>query len=202
MFRQLQKNNKQTTQCYGDKRVSVQRGHPLFLTGVFRAVLLTSLLFQVGCGFNDEDAQAQVEPDRSLGEQMLAVNSGETKFIDLDQTFINDDQAKLISQLDAVENIKLGNCAITDVGLSYFAKMPNLKGIRLSSTRISDEGMAELAGNPSLRFLIIFDAPITDMGLRYLYPLKHLESLYLINTQITEEGKAELQASLPGLHIH
>ncbi|MFN2603553.1 MAG: ankyrin repeat domain-containing protein [Gemmatimonadaceae bacterium] len=89
-----------------------------------------------------------------------------------------------ISELDHITTLDLSNSrAVTDRGLSYLARMPQLEEIDLSGCTISDRGLEVLRELPELKtFRLYHQRGITDSGVANLAPCTKLEFVTLMGT--------------------
>jgi penicillin V acylase-like amidase (Ntn superfamily) len=106
----------------------------------------------------------------------------------------------LLSQLPDLEELTLGNPAVTDADVRLLTGLPKLRGLSLMGAPIGDESLAVLKTLPSLRILNVVGTKITDAGLVHLRDLTALEYLGLKGTAVTDAGLAELK-HLTGLEV-
>lgn len=88
-----------------------------------------------------------------------------------------------------------------DLDMKSVIVLCHLKTLSISGSRITDEGLVYLKRLPEIESLDLSYSRITDNGLKRLEELKQLQSLNLANTQVTDTGVAGLQKALPGLRI-
>ena len=50
----------------------------------------------------------------------------------------------------------LYDCEVTDRGLTYLQRLPELQSLTLSYVPITDAGMSALAGHPSLEEIVVY----------------------------------------------
>ncbi len=106
-----------------------------------------------------------------------------------------------ISELDHVTTLDLSNSrAVTDRGLSYLARMPQLERIDLSGCSISDRGLEVLRDLPELKaFRMYHQRGITDAGVANLAPCTKLSFVTVMGTATGDgllralTGKANLR---------
>ena len=118
--------------------------------------------------------------------------------VGLDKATELDTVLPLLSQLPDLEELNLGNPAVTEADLRALQGLPKLRGLSLMGAPVGDEALAVMKTLPSLRNLNVIDTKITDAGLAHLRDLKALEWIGLKGTAITDAGIAEL-TSLTGL---
>jgi hypothetical protein len=125
---------------------------------------------------------------RELG--LTQVNSGD---------LIGDDDLKIISQLDQITSIALGGSKLlTDKGLQYLARMPQLRELTMGG-QISDRGLAALAHLRELRvFKMYWQTNITDAGIANLRSCDQLEEVDLLGCAIGD-GAIEALSGKPKL---
>lgn len=120
--------------------------------------------------------------------------------ISLSDGTTDDDLAYLLSLPGKryVTRIGLTYPAITDEGMNYLAKFPELTDVSLIGSRITDEGLAKLKSMPKLQRLHITDCPtITDDGVTWLAERRQLTMVNLLYTSVTPAKLKQLQEALP-----
>ncbi|HZM99450.1 MAG TPA: hypothetical protein VFB70_08645, partial [Pyrinomonadaceae bacterium] len=103
---------------------------------------------------------------------LTAINSG---------NLIGDDDLEIISQLDQITSLNLdGSKRLTDKGLRYLARMPQLRELILGG-QITDEGLEALDHLRELRvFRMFWQGNITDEGIANLRFCDQLEEVDLL----------------------
>ncbi|HSL54412.1 MAG TPA: hypothetical protein VK868_08450 [Pyrinomonadaceae bacterium] len=103
---------------------------------------------------------------------------------------MSDEDCEKLSQLDHITSLDIsGSQFITDEGLQYLARMPQLRELRLGG-RITDRGLEALQHLPDLRVLeICWQGGITDNGIANL---RHCEQLEQVNLMGTHTGDAAI----------
>jgi ankyrin repeat protein len=98
-----------------------------------------------------------------------------------------------ISELDHLTALDLSNSrAVTDRGLSYLVRMPQLRHVDLSGCSITDRGLEVLRALPELRsFRMYHQSGITDAGVANLADCTKLE---LVTVRGTETGDGVVKA--------
>jgi penicillin V acylase-like amidase (Ntn superfamily) len=104
----------------------------------------------------------------------------------------------LLARLPELEELSLGNPALTDANVAALQGLPKLRSLGLMGAPIGDEALAVVKTLPALRNLNIIGTKVTDAGLRHLGGLATLEYLGLKGTAVTDAGLGELK-SLTGL---
>jgi len=104
----------------------------------------------------------------------------------------------LLAQLPDLEELNLGNAAVTDANVRVLQGMPKLRSLGLMSAPIGDDALAVVKTLPALRVLNVSQTKVTDAGLVHLRELTALQYLGLKGTGITDAGLVHV-ASLTGL---
>jgi hypothetical protein len=112
---------------------------------------------------------------------------------------IGDDDLEIISHLDQITSLNLdGSKRLTDKGLQYLARMPQLRKLVLGG-QITDRGLAALAHLRELRvFQMYWQTNITDQGIANLRSCDHLEEVDLLGCN-TGDGAIAALAGKPKL---
>ena len=121
---------------------------------------------------------------------LTSINSG---------NLIGDDDLETISQLDQITTLNLdGSKRLTDTGLNYLARMPQLRELILGG-QITDRGLGVLAHLRELRvFRMYWQANITDLGIASLRFCNQLEEVDLLGCN-TGDGAIAALAGKPNL---
>ncbi|HEV8201784.1 MAG TPA: C45 family autoproteolytic acyltransferase/hydrolase [Candidatus Polarisedimenticolia bacterium] len=104
----------------------------------------------------------------------------------------------LLARLPDVEEVNLGNPAVTLAHVRALKSAPKLRSLGLMGAPIGDDALAEIKTLPALRVLNISGTKVTDAGLAQLRDLTALEYLGLKGTGIGDAGLAQL-SGLTGL---
>ncbi|HZN41784.1 MAG TPA: C45 family autoproteolytic acyltransferase/hydrolase [Planctomycetota bacterium] len=104
----------------------------------------------------------------------------------------------LLSQLPDLEELNLGNVALTDANVRALQGLSKLQSLGFMGAPIGDEALAVVKTLPALRVLNISATKVTDAGLAHLRELTALQYLGLKGTGITDAGLVHV-ASLTGL---
>ena len=115
---------------------------------------------------------------------LTAINSG---------NLIGDDDLEIISQLDQITSLNLdGSKRLTDKGLRYLARMPQLRELILGG-QITDEGLEALDHLRELRvFRMFWQGNITDEGIANLRFCDQLEEVDLLGCNAGDGAIAAL----------
>lgn len=97
-----------------------------------------------------------------------------------------------ISRID-VEQLDLSNSNVTDDGLEYVGKMPNLTKLELTNCNISDKGLAFLRNLKKLDTLQISKTRVSEKCMETVKCFKRLRSLEMFNTPVTDSSIAKLK---------
>ena len=114
-------------------------------------------------------------------------------------SLIGDEDLEIISQLDQITSLNLdGSKRLTDKGLGYLARMPQLRELILSG-QITDRGLEALVQLRELRvFKMFWQANITDQGIANLKYCDQLEQVDLLGCN-TGDGAIAALAGKPRL---
>ncbi|MEP7119741.1 MAG: hypothetical protein ABJE95_02480 [Byssovorax sp.] len=94
--------------------------------------------------------------------------------LDLTGTAIDDRSIRALAGLPLTE-IKLGGTGITDAGLEYLEKLPELRRIDLATTAVSDAGLESLRRLPKLSSVELCGTRVTvEAGRRLLGAVAHM----------------------------
>lgn len=106
---------------------------------------------------------------------------------------IGDDDLEIISQLDQITSLNLdGSKCLTDKGLQYLARMPQLRELILGG-QITDHGLEALAHLRELRvFQMFWQGNITDQGIANLRFCDQLEEVDLLGCNTGDGAIAAL----------
>ena len=100
----------------------------------------------------------------------------------------------LLAQLPDLEELNLGNPAVTDADVRALQGLPKLQSLGLMGAPISDEALEVMKTLPALRILNISGTKVTDAGLVHLQGITALEYLGLKGTAVTDAGLAQLKS--------
>lgn len=108
-------------------------------------------------------------------------------------SLIGDDDLQVISQLDQITSLNLdGSKRLTDKGLQYLARMPQLRELILGG-QITDRGLAALGHLRELRvFEMFWQANVTDAGVENLRFCDQLEEVDLLGCNTGDGAIAAL----------
>jgi len=106
----------------------------------------------------------------------------------------------LLAQLPDLEELNLGNPAVTGADVRALRGLPKLRGLSLMGAPAGDDALVVMKTLPALRILNIVGTKVTDAGLAHLRDLTALEYLGLKGTAVTDAGLAAL-TNLTGLEI-
>ena len=106
---------------------------------------------------------------------------------------IGDEDLEIISRLDQITSLNLdGSKRLTDKGIGYLARMPQLRQLVLSG-QITDRGLEALAQLRELRvFQMYWQNKVTDEGIRGLGFCDHLEEVDLLGCTLGDGAIAAL----------
>ena len=114
---------------------------------------------------------------------------------------IGDEDLEIISQLDQITSLNLGGTKrLTDKGLQYLARMPQLRELTVDG-QITDRGLEALAQLRELRvFRMYWQTNITDNGIANLRFCDQLEEVDLLGCT-TGDGAIAALAGKPKLRL-
>ncbi len=113
---------------------------------------------------------------------------------------LTDAMLPYLTGLTALEDLELGETAITDEGLRQLARLANLGTLNIGGTHMHGPGLRHLAKLPKLTYLSLHNAQLGDEGAAYLAQMPHLNNLILSHVRLTDDGLAVL-AHLPALKM-
>jgi serine/threonine protein kinase len=171
--------------------------------------------------FRDGEISLVIRPNDALPEQAIRLygielsgnkefQSDELKvlvgldrlnFITLDHSNLDNEGAKHLAGLAALDKLYLSNTNITDDGLRSLAGLKNLRVLKLALNKIGDDGMIHLQDLSALDELWLDGTNVTDVGLRHLRKLPRIKVLRLTGTQVTMSTKVAFQTSKPGCQV-
>ena len=106
---------------------------------------------------------------------------------------VGDDDLKIISRFENITSLNLdGSKRLTEVGLKYLSRMPQLRELILGG-QVSDRGLAALAQLSELRdFQMFWQNRVTDKGLANLKYCEQLEAVDLLGCNVGDGAIAAL----------
>lgn len=119
------------------------------------------------------------------GAPIIAVNLSRKKLSAADLA--------LIGGLRHLNRLSLLECAITDDGMKYLAKLVNLEELDFEANVLTDAGLKQIQGMTKLRRFTVSCSDVTDAGLVHLKGLKSLTILRVMKSaKITDKGMVHL----------
>jgi Leucine-rich repeat (LRR) protein len=110
----------------------------------------------------------------------------------LDETAIDDDAlGNLAARFPKLNNIWLVDTQISDEGLRKLSELTALQTLRLAGTAITDAGMAHLATQTELRTLDISRTKVTVTGLQHLKGASKLRSIRAKDSGVSDKALRE-----------
>jgi hypothetical protein len=137
-----------------------------------------------------------------VGDAGLIHLPADLQVLGLRNTKVTDAGMPAISRLSRLENLNLGNDAISDAGLKHLEGLRELKILALNNTQVTDAGLVSISRLTNLEYLYFDNQAISDAGLAQLEGLPNLKVLVVTKTQVTAAGAAKLNRKLPLLKIH
>jgi Leucine-rich repeat (LRR) protein len=169
--------------------------------------------------------QAKITGDQ-LGQ--LGAVSDKLLELQLDAGVIDDVSLESLTQLTALEQLRLRDSPITDsgiakldpsklpnlriinlpqssltaTGLEHLASFPKLVQLRLSAALLDDRAAEVLAKFPALRSLHLIGPNFTDAALDQLAKVPKLSSLYIDDCHLSDAAWERLFKAKPNIHVH
>lgn len=109
------------------------------------------------------------------------------KSIDLTETRIGDESAKIIANMVFLENVNVSSTLIEKAGIQALLKS-SLKVLSICSLAIEDDWLEAIEENKSLEELRIISSGITCEGARLISKNKHLKHLNIMNNFVKDDG--------------
>src|SRR5262249_16964181 len=97
-----------------------------------------------------------------------------------------DDALKLVGETKGLIAIRILKGGVTDKGLAYLQKLPDLEVLIVYSANVTDEGLKAVGKLSTLTKLDIAGPRVTSQGLAYLNKLGKLKELYLHGADIRD----------------
>jgi len=105
---------------------------------------------------------------------------------------LTDDVLERISHLEHVTSLQSGGSkALTDAGVKYLARMPQLRHLDLSGTQVTDRGLEVLRELPALESISLSWSGVTDAGVGHL---RNCERLQRVDLSATNTGDGAIKA--------
>ena len=100
--------------------------------------------------------------------QSLLEAKEQITWLDLSDSDLSDDDAKILSELPNVTKLKLQNTSITDESVKYFEHMNELTILNLYGTAVSDQSIDNLLKIKKLEKIFIWKSGISEEGIEQL----------------------------------
>lgn len=121
-----------------------------------------------------------------------------------------DESFKILATMTSLEEINVGPASlVTDKGLEFIKRLPNLKTLSVYEAPLTDKSLAAVSELPSLERLTLCNsagiggkARFTDEGIMALAKCANLRELVVRQTGVSEPGAAALKARLPNCSIN
>ena len=178
----------------------------------------------------DEVIAIRLTQSKITGDQLEQLSAVSDKLLELllDAGVIEDAALESLTQLTALEHLRLRESPITDAlivkldpiklpnlriinlpqsnltaaGLAHLAGFPKLVQLRLSATQLEDRAAEVLATFPTLRSLHLIGPKFTDAALDQLAKAPQLSSLYIDDCHLSDAAWERLFKAKPNLHVH
>ena len=109
---------------------------------------------------------------------------------------ILDKDLEILSNYSHITELSLAGTKISNLGLIYLERLPNLQKLNIGLTQITDEGVKFLKKLKKLENIDLSYTKITDIALQYLQAFPQLTEIALRGTSITDEGVKYLETFL------
>lgn len=121
-----------------------------------------------------------------------------------------DESFKILATIASLEEINVGPAnLLTDNGLEYIKRLPNLKTLSVYEAPLTDKSLSAVSELPSLERLTLCNsagiggkARFTDDGIMALAKCGNLRELVVRQTGVSELGAASLKERLPNCSIN
>jgi len=113
--------------------------------------------------------------------------------LSLGNTAVTDADVRAIQGLPKLNSLGLMGASIGDSALEVMKTLPALRILNISATKLTDAGLVQLRELTVLEYLGLKGTAVTDAGLAHLEKLTRLTSLNLADTKVTDAGLVHLQ---------
>ena len=113
----------------------------------------------------------------------------------LGETGCDDKSVELLRGHQALRELSLHGCPLTDAAAAAVASIPMLESLRLGATKLTDKGVAAIARLPKLHTLDLHKTYISDSAIAILTGCPSLTELNLAGTGITADGPVALKTA-------
>jgi Leucine-rich repeat (LRR) protein len=134
---------------------------------------------------------------RVSGQGLKHVSASKLSKLVLTGTAVADPDLGTIADFRELVELRVGDTAITDAGLSALRSCHRLKILDLSGNRVSGSGLRDLI---RVAYLTLRGTEVTDETLPHLLTLRDLVRLDLSDTKVTAQGLSQLR-QLPRLRL-
>ena len=114
---------------------------------------------------------------------------------------ISDEGLSHLGEIHGLSSLNLNSDSITDEGLEHLKELSSLTMLYIGGTEISDAGLAHLANLNGLRYLTIRKGKFTDQCIEDLKEIKQLTHLNLIESEISDEAVKRIREALPKVSV-
>ena len=104
-----------------------------------------------------------------------------------------DEALKAVGETKGLIAIRILKGGVTDKGLGYIQKLPDIEVLIVYSADVTDEGLKSIGKLSTLTKLDIAGPRVTSKGLAYLNKLGRLKELYLYGADIRDEDLQPLK---------
>ena len=106
--------------------------------------------------------------------------------LSLSQTAVTGRGFESFIEQSSLQSIDLSESAVSDSGLSFVARLPNLKKLELRKTKITAAGLSELRHAKNLTDLDLCDTQINDSDLEIISRIPNLRYLTIGKDQLSK----------------
>ncbi len=147
----------------------------------------------------DKAADTAIQKIKALGVMVIPVaeNSNYLSANFITAIFTDKDLQLLEPLKKQLIWLKLGNTKISDTGLIFISKLPNLTKLYVENTPITDKGLPQLKTLTQLQYLNLTGTKITAAGMLPLKELKNLLQIFLFNTAVSGSEYLTLKKIFP-----
>ncbi|MGC3992348.1 MAG: P-loop NTPase fold protein [Chthoniobacteraceae bacterium] len=126
---------------------------------------------------------------RAAGKTLATLTLGDLEGItelDLRGTQVSDVAMTYIAKLSALQSLDLDVTQVSDVAMAHIAKLSALQSLALSGTQVSDVAMAHIAKLSALQSLDLDVTQVSNAAMEHIVKLSALQSFALRGTQVSD----------------
>lgn len=137
-------------------------------------------------------------------DTLLALPEDAIQALALENSDVTDDDlARIAEHFIGLRAIELDRAGITDAGVEFLAKLPQLTHLGLERTGVTDAGVEALAETGRLTYIDLYRTEVTDAAVEALAACKGLKWLGLEDTGITDASLTAINGlpALEGINV-